>query len=280
MKFTVLVENTREQKAVKAAHGLALLIELEDQKILFDTGPSDVIMKNAKSLGIDLSSVDSVILSHGHSDHAGGIDSLRKVNKSAVIYMHESSRNPFRYVINKLLAMPINNKNISNRKQEIEPVKEIREFTELNARCKIFCNFKRGKSVPASNRGLEVNNGAWIQDDFDHEIALLIQHNKKNILFTGCSHNGVENIMESVKVQAGIEAFDYVIGGFHLYDPVRKTTDKGSYFKEFCEYMECEKSTRFYTGHCTGPDALISLKNQFGDRVESLYTGQIIEICT
>jgi 7,8-dihydropterin-6-yl-methyl-4-(beta-D-ribofuranosyl)aminobenzene 5'-phosphate synthase len=78
-KITTVVEN-HDNKALgmEGEHGLSLFIEKDGRKILFDTGQTDLLIENAAKLKIDLSSLDGVILSHGHYDHTGGVPALRK----------------------------------------------------------------------------------------------------------------------------------------------------------------------------------------------------------
>ena len=87
MKLITLVENTCGNNGCIAEHGLSIYIETDKHKLLLDTGQSDAAVKNAETLGIDLSKVDTVILSHGHYDHSGGILPFSKLNKTARIIM-------------------------------------------------------------------------------------------------------------------------------------------------------------------------------------------------
>ena len=73
MKLTILTENTVYKKEYKAEHGLSLLVESGDRHLLFDTGQTGLFVENAKTARVDISTVDAVILSHGHYDHTGGL---------------------------------------------------------------------------------------------------------------------------------------------------------------------------------------------------------------
>ena len=94
MKIVTLVENTCGHEACIAEHGLSLYIETEKHKLLLDTGQTDAVVKNAEVLGIDLSAVDTVILSHGHYDHSGGILPFSQINHSAQIIMQRQAAEP------------------------------------------------------------------------------------------------------------------------------------------------------------------------------------------
>ena len=83
------MENTQKDDSILAEHGLSLYIETKNHKLLSDCGCTDAFIKNASVLGVDLSAVDSVFLSHGHYDHSGGILPFTKINSNASLYMQK-----------------------------------------------------------------------------------------------------------------------------------------------------------------------------------------------
>ena len=91
MKMINLIENTQGHSGCAYAHGLSFYVETGKHKLLLDLGPSEETIKNAEALNIDLSEVDTVILSHGHYDHSGGIIPFTRVNDKAHIYMQDSA---------------------------------------------------------------------------------------------------------------------------------------------------------------------------------------------
>ena len=94
MRIVTLVENTCGHEDCIAEHGLSIYIETENHKLLLDTGQTDAVVKNAEVLGIDLSAVDTVVLSHGHYDHSGGILPFAEENPEARIIMQKSAAEP------------------------------------------------------------------------------------------------------------------------------------------------------------------------------------------
>ena len=94
MKIVTLVENSCGNENCIAEHGLSIYIETDNHKLLLDTGQTDAVVKNAKVLGIDLTAVDTVILSHGHYDHSGGILPFSKLNRTAPLIMQRSAAEP------------------------------------------------------------------------------------------------------------------------------------------------------------------------------------------
>ena len=87
IKITVLVEDT-ENENLPSAHGLSLYIETPENKILFDMGPNELFWENAEFLGIDLNTVDTAVISHGHYDHGGGLSTFLDKNKNGKVYIN------------------------------------------------------------------------------------------------------------------------------------------------------------------------------------------------
>ena len=85
MQWTVLADNRTQNPSLQTEHGLSILFETDKHRILLDTGASDIFIRNAVKMGIDLSTVDYVFISHGHSDHAGGLKHLMEINNTAQV---------------------------------------------------------------------------------------------------------------------------------------------------------------------------------------------------
>ena len=95
MKITILTENTEGIQGTRAEHGLSVYAETKKHILLSDTGASDALIENAKVMGIDLRKVDTLVLSHGHYDHCGGVIPFSEINNIADIYIREGSDGPF-----------------------------------------------------------------------------------------------------------------------------------------------------------------------------------------
>ncbi len=91
MRIINLIENTEGRAGCVNEHGLSFYIETEKHKLLMDLGQTDNSLRNAKELGVDLEAVDTVVLSHGHYDHSGGIMPFAGINDHAIIYMQQSA---------------------------------------------------------------------------------------------------------------------------------------------------------------------------------------------
>ena len=278
MKIITLVANTSEKEECIAEHGLSIYIETEKHKLLLDTGQTDAVVRNAETLGIDLTAVDTVILSHGHYDHSGGIMAFAKINSNARIYMQETADadyyaddgeraegERYRYIgIDKAIA-------------GLTQVVKIRGDHRIDDELDLFTIEKRSHDLPFTNKRLLMKeNGELRRDDFVHEQYLVISEGDKKILISGCAHNGILSILDAFIEKYGAEP-DMVISGFHLMkkteysdDELRQIISIGT---ELMRY-----STKFVTCHCTGETAYEIMKNVLGDQLQYVHSGESVEV--
>ncbi|MBR2106451.1 MAG: MBL fold metallo-hydrolase [Treponema sp.] len=287
MKITVLTENTISKNAeisklhLQGEHGLSLFIQTQNKNILFDMGQTNLFAKNASLLGINLQTVDFAILSHGHYDHGGlssplpdtlkneyfGIEAFAHINQKAPIFINSNAFSQ-NYNANKKyigLNQELLQSKIAERFVFVQDEKEITQNIKL-----FSCNSYK-KSVATNAFGLmQLQNGTFVPDNFNHEHYLLIQENDKKILISGCSHKGILNIVEWFKP-------DFLIGGFHfksldVENPCQKL-ELESYAKKLASY-----NTKYFTCHCTGTQQFEILKSIMKEKVEYISTGDVINI--
>jgi 7,8-dihydropterin-6-yl-methyl-4-(beta-D-ribofuranosyl)aminobenzene 5'-phosphate synthase len=183
LKITTLVENNSDKNNILySEHGLSLYIEINDKKILFDTGQSGDFIKNAEKIKIDLNDLDYVVLSHGHYDHSGGFGKLvQNTSKSFKLIvgsgffcekykLMEGER--YKFNGNSFNEEFIMKSNISIKyiNQDIINITEDRM---------IFSNFERKNNFETLNKKFYIKeNDKYVLDDFSDEIALGIKHDK------------------------------------------------------------------------------------------------------
>jgi 7,8-dihydropterin-6-yl-methyl-4-(beta-D-ribofuranosyl)aminobenzene 5'-phosphate synthase len=264
MKWTVLSDNRTNDSLLETEHGLSILLETDEHQILLDTGASDVFIRNAEKMGVDLSTVDYVFISHGHSDHAGGMQHLVERNRLAKILVSSDAMNGIYFS---------KRGNLHGITTEWPKIGDDR-LVLIDQTCKItegihaIAHIPQRHPMPKGNQHLYVQNtnGDYIHDDFRHELALYIN----GLLFTGCAHSGLENILAACPwpVQT-------VVGGFHLLDGQETEAE----LMVLAQRLKAKyPRTRFYTSHCTGDKVFAILKAMMGDQLHSFNCGMTITV--
>lgn len=265
MKLTTLIENTAINEHLAVEHGLSLSIQTRKRHILFDTGASDAFLRNARTLGIDLTSVDTLVLSHGHYDHGGGLEPFLKINQKATLLLQEEA-------FSNLVAQgdPPQDIGLNAALKNHPRIERVKEYRELGEGIFVFSGVQQRQSTPLSNAGLmKVDQGTLIADPFHHEQNLVIEENNTRLLLCGCAHNGIQNILRHHRDLAGRDP-DIVVGGFHLSG--RQGTEPTEHLDRLAEDL-LKTTAKFYTCHCTGQEAYRYLKQRMGDRLEYLAGG-------
>ena len=275
MRIINLIENTEGIDGCVYAHGLSFYIETSGHKLLMDLGPSEDTIKNAAVLGVDLSSVDTVILSHGHYDHSGGIIPFTKINDHALIYMQESAIKDYyaddgKDVLERFRYIGIN--------KEIETLPQVRFLNGdavIDDELEVFTIHSRSHDLPFTNKRLLVCVGnEYMNDDFNHEHFLVIRQEGKMVLISGCAHNGILSILDAYKDKYG-KAPDMVVSGFHLMKKTEYSEKEMEEIKNIAYELK-DYPTKFVTCHCTGLAAFDIMKNIMGDRIEYVHSGETI----
>ena len=246
MRITALVENKSNGK-LTPVHGLSLYVETVKHKLLFDLGPDDTLLKNAKKQGINLEKVDTVIISHGHSDHGGALGAFLAVNHTAKIYIQ---RRAFEKHYSKSLGfvkVPIGlDRNLAEHPQVTLVDGDLRIDEELL----LFTVADATRFHSTANDTLYDEKG---RDGFAHEQNLMV-FGEKNVLIMGCGHCGVVNILE----RAAEHRPEICIGGYHLSIPVTKKTVPEEILAGIAGELR-QYDMDFYTCHCTGDKAFAYL---------------------
>ncbi len=176
--FTIVVDNYNEEK-LEAAWGLSILIETQEAKILFDTGPSSSILEsNLKYLGINPDIIDCVVISHEHSDHASGLRYIAKALPGIDVYVPQPSVKFFKKKFN---GLKINFIGIGDTKQICSDVFIV---------------------------------GPLYGPPFEQSLALRLE-NETMAVFVGCSHPRVINLAMKTVKELGQKLYS-IVGGFHM----------------------------------------------------------------
>lgn len=265
-KITTLVDNVVYNRGLQAEHGLSLLIETEEKKILFDTGASDLFIRNAKVMGIDLTKVDYLVLSHGHSDHTGGVKSFLELNTQAtVICKKEVLQKKYRDERENGFKNP--EQIDENRLWLVDSTTEIVPGVYTLPQIKIT-----DKGETHFEHFFTVQNESVVPDTFEDEMALVLSDAKTISVLSSCSHRGITNIIRSAMEAFPEHTLNVVLGGFHIHNAGE---DK---FNLISTYLGRRLPKRLGICHCTGIDNYARFHQEFSTRVFYSYTGKVEEI--
>ena len=274
IKINILLENYSINEQYKSRHGLSVLIEYFDKYLLLDVGPDKKFAENAKIIGFDLSEVTHLFLSHNHNDHTWGLNEFIKINNNAAIYIMDNIYNNYfdkRYFFYMPIGLKLKEKYNS---------KIIQLSNDLSIDNKIFFmkNVITENRKPTFNKTLfKKENGKIVNDVFDHEGILVLKDNNELLIFNSCSHNGVLNIIETVKRKFPDKTIRSYVGGLHLCNPDTQDHENPEYLDYLAEKLKT-MNINIYTGHCTGKFVLNYLTEKLGNMIHEINTGMELEV--
>lgn len=247
MKITVLCDNnTRIDNYLLAEPALSLLVEHKDKKILFDTGYSDVFIRNSEKMKISLSDITDIVISHGHDDHTGGLSYFDLKNISLIahpnIFDKKIDKNGVEY------GCPVSFEELSKSyglRLTKEPYWLNDEFVFLG-------------EIPDNKSG-DIDDSALVYKD---ETGIFI--------ITGCSHGGIVNIIEYAKSVCSETMVNGVFGGFHLLGKSQTELIQAA------ENMQACGVSHLYPCHCSDLNSKIILSKFFN--VYEVCTGDIFDL--
>lgn len=282
MKITTLVENrsSRSDPQLEGEWGLSLHIQANGRGILFDTGASGLFARNAARLSVELASVDAAVLSHHHYDHGGGLRRFLELNSKARVHLGEAPRGDcfFNALVFMKKYVGLDKSLLTNYPDRFVTVSEP---AEVLPGVFVFPHIRGTRPRPAGNRYLYLKRGGdRVLDDFDHEVVMVVKEDGKLVVFTGCSHNGLLNMVDRVAAAFPGTPVKAVVGGFHLVTlPLFNFMggSKGEIESLAGEVLGYPVEVT-WSGHCTGTKAFQVMESVMGDRLRDLRTGSVFEV--
>ena len=271
VEVTVLIDD-EAPPGLQGSHGLACYVKVGEAEVLFDAGPSSAVVDNAARLGVKLSNVGVVVLSHGHYDHTGGLlDALRKAGRRVPIVV-----DPAAFEV-KLAYKPwltyIGVPFTLGQLAEAGGVPVLTtKPTPLGEGVTVTGRIERRLDEP-SNKGLYVvRDGGLVADEVLDDRALVVQVGGRAVVLTGCAHAGVVNVVEEAYRLTKAGSIALLAGGFHLFNA---TSRKAAEVARRLERMNVEKVAPC---HCTGQRGLTELRKVFEDRCTPLRSGSKVVV--
>jgi 7,8-dihydropterin-6-yl-methyl-4-(beta-D-ribofuranosyl)aminobenzene 5'-phosphate synthase len=264
LKITTLSENTADNLGLLAEWGLSILVETGDANILLDAGQTTSVTHNAKALGIDLRKVDKIVLSHGHTDHTGGLKNvLKTMGKKVEIVAHpdvvEAKYSGKQEDSRENIAMPF-------QLQELEKLGAV--FKLSRKPVKLSSDIMTTGEVPMvtdfeampADRFFVKEDKKWYADELNDDLALIINTKPGLIVVLGCSHHGMINTLYHAQKITGRKEIRMVIGGCHLINSPLERVYKT------INALQALNVQKIGVSHCTGLEASAIMAQAMGDR--------------
>jgi 7,8-dihydropterin-6-yl-methyl-4-(beta-D-ribofuranosyl)aminobenzene 5'-phosphate synthase len=271
-RITILFDAFGKPSDLRRGWGYSALVEYGGRRILFDTGSNAANFEhNVKSLGVDLTKLDFVVITHRHNDHTAGLNLVLRQSSAVTIY---TPLEPAAF--NSQTPPPL--MNLIRRYVESVP-DELRYFggnpPKQNASESPWSG-ARFVNIRETTEALPGFSLVTVRSEVPgtremNEVSLVIKTPQGAVVLAGCSHPGIEKILEqAVKVEPKIYS---VFGGFHLVDiPDSAVTDLVTGFRDKW------KIERMAAGHCTGQFAFAELIRIFGPRFDLAGVGAVIPL--
>jgi len=264
IRISTIAENSASWLGFLAEWGISVLLEVDDTSVLLDTGRSIVAAHNALLMDIDLKQIDTIVFSHGHEDHTGGLVNLLKLRKTPIEiiahpdvwaekYWRASEGDRYDYIGIPYARELAESLGASFRLSE-EPV-WITEKIVTSGEIPMITDYE----MIDTSACVKTDSG-FSQDPLRDDLSLFIKSDKGLIVVAGCAHRGIINTLTHAQKLTGCEDIYSVIGGIHLFgatdERLRRTIEE---FKRL-------NVQRIGVSHCTGPYAGGVLSQEFGDR--------------
>jgi 7,8-dihydropterin-6-yl-methyl-4-(beta-D-ribofuranosyl)aminobenzene 5'-phosphate synthase len=269
LRITVLADNYVVALNVLGEHGLSMLIEADNRRILFDTGQGRVLLDNAEALGVNLAELDAVVLSHGHYDHTGGLAALLQECSPSAVFLHPAAIQP-KYAqgerpISRQIGMP------EDSRQALDAIRERITWTESATEVVpgVWCTgeIPRLAGRHQATAGFFLDGEQLTPDPLADDQALVIETPEGLVVIAGCAHSGIVNTLDRVCTLRGRGEVYALVGGFHLGRATRAQLDASVYA------IGCRNCRVLAPCHCTGLAAHAHLRARFHTMVQDTGVG-------
>ncbi len=267
--LTILVDN-RGEDGLAAEHGLSILIEAGGKRILFDAGQHDALEQNSRAMGIDLSSIDAFVLSHGHYDHTGAVDYVLQENPEVQTFAHPA---------------------IFSRRYSLYPDKNPKEISMPSEERLVVANLPDSQ-LHWARQPLKVAEGVWLSgpiprehpledtggpffmdpdgresDPIPDDMAIWIETPHGLLIVCGCCHSGLINTLSHIQSASGNKTIWGIVGGLHL-----KSASEARLQATAAALCECRPEF-MVPCHCTGDTAITFFRQNTNINILPAYAG-------
>lgn len=259
VSLTVIIDN-KAGPGLEAEHGLSVWIETPWARILFDTGQSDLLERNARALGVDLSLADAVVLSHGHYDHTGGLAHALRAAPGGALHCHPGVVLP-RYAKDGPGLKPVQMPEESRRAvKELDPARMVWTGAPVRLAGEVWLSgpVPRRCGGPGEGWPFFLDPQGARPDPIEDDMCLWIDTPGGLLLVLGCCHSGVRDTLDHVREASGGKRIACVTGGLHLMDSGEEE------IAAVARELLSRGVERVAPLHCTGERAASVLRDCFG----------------
>lgn len=279
VRLTTLCENTAGALGFTGEWGLSIMVEAGGETVLLDTGFGDSILRNAVAGGINLEKIDKVVISHGHTDHTGGLRLLlQRLRKKVDIYGHPEIWGKKYTQINlpggqgknyHYIGIPFRPEEIEGWGASFiykrEPV-WLNEYMVTTGEVPIVTSFENVDD----NMYISTEEG-FVPDKLLDDQSLIVKTEKGLVVILGCAHRGMVNTLIHAQNITGMKNIYAVVGGTHLIRAREKQIAET--IDALCKF----DVQKIGVSHCTGLPAASLLARVFGDKFFFNNAGSIVE---
>ena len=272
MTITSLMDDYCPKRGFRGEHGLSLYIETADMKLLLDAGQTDAFISNAEALGIDLSLLDAVVLSHGHYDHGGGLEVLydKLAALTPPLFAGQGFDAPRRARNgNHLNDIGLTSAALPGHSPSPMLVSAIEK---LGTSAYILPPAENMDGTEPLARFRVIQDGGEKLDNFNDELSLVFDEKDGMVIVTGCAHRGILNIAHAAMAAFPGKPIKALVGGFHLVDVA------DGELAGIAKTIALLEPKAVFCAHCTGPRGFSALQSILPGRVSWLSCGMDISI--
>ena len=265
LTITQLVENTAGGPGLLGEHGNAFFIEADEYCLLFDTGQGLTLKHNVERLNIPVKSIESIVISHGHYDHMGGLAAALDMTGPIDLYLHPQALGTKFNRDGRDIGAPFTD--VEKMRSLSRQIIHTSEPTEVTTGIHITGEIPRIHKIEDTGGAFYIDKKQHHSDTLVDDQAMYIETFQGVVVLLGCGHSGVINTLEYIQLLSGGKPIRAVIGGMHLLNAEQERLDFT------CDALEKFSIPYLAPNHCTGIKAICNFHQHLSGSVHESRAG-------